>query len=74
MVSIQDRLDEKLDAMLSRRLTGNCSQRELAAVALINEESTDDGVVYWITTRKNQRKESKTRFFLVDFLIRNRYV
>jgi hypothetical protein len=74
MVSIQDRLDEKLDAMLSRRLTGNCSTRELAAVALINEESTDDGMVYWITTRNSQRKESKTRFFLVDFLIRNRYV
>jgi hypothetical protein len=74
MFSIQDRLEEKLDAKLSRRLAGNCLPKEREAVALINEESTDDGVVYWITTRKNQRKESKTKFFLVNFLIRNRYV
>jgi hypothetical protein len=74
MVSIEDRLDEKLDAMLERRLAGNCLPRERGAVALIHEEATDDGVIYWITTRNNQRKESKTRFFLVDFLMRNRYV
>jgi hypothetical protein len=67
------RLDEKLDAMLTRRLSGDCPPRERAAVALINEDARDGSVVYWIETKRG-RRESKTRFFLVDFLIRNNYV
>jgi hypothetical protein len=66
-------LQALLDAKLARRLSGDCSPRERAAAALVNQETRDGSVIYWIDTKRG-RRESKTRFFLVSFLIRNNYV
>jgi hypothetical protein len=66
-------LQELLDAKLARRLSGDCLPRERAAAALVNQETRDGSVVYWIDTKRG-RRESTCRTFLVDFLIRNNYV
>ena len=66
-------LQALLDAKLARRLSGDCSPRERAAAALVNQETRDGSVIYWIDTRRG-RRESTCRTHLVDFLIRNNYV
>jgi hypothetical protein len=66
-------LQALLDAKLARRLSGDCSPRERAAAALVNQETRDGSVVYWIDTKRG-RRESICRTHLVDFLIRNNYV